>query len=172
MVYFCFTTMAVILVFEYADLCMKIILLYAIRNALDANLDFKHGLGHQSHQCSSNIYVATFDNKTVISFVPGLRARNIQRIVNLSRAISSLSYAFSVMNLCGQEYYTHFTPISGERARARRGPTRSIFYDAQRNSLAKQTQIRIQCIHIYYRHEAYKVILLCDHALRRMLYIL
>lgn len=66
---------------------------------LELNLDFKHGLGHQSHECSSNIYVATFDNKTVISFVPGLRAWNIQRIVNLSLAISSLSYAFSVMNL-------------------------------------------------------------------------
>lgn len=66
---------------------------------LNPNLDFKHGFGHQSHQCSSNIYVTTFDNKTVISFVPGLRARNIYRIVNLSQAISSLSYAFSVMNL-------------------------------------------------------------------------
>lgn len=44
---------------------------------LNPNLDFKHGFGHQSHQCSSNIYVTTFDNKTVISFVPGLRARNI-----------------------------------------------------------------------------------------------
>lgn len=76
------------------------------------NLDFKHGSSHQSHQCSSNIYVATSDNKTVISFVSRLRARNTWRIVNLSRAISSLSYAFSViMNLWPGIQRPFYTPI-------------------------------------------------------------